>query len=279
MPAPSRSKYYCFTLNNYNDDDCQRIKNLFLQGEATYVIIGHEIGAETNTRHLQGYVEFFKRIRLSQVKRLVSSRAHFEARRGTSDQASDYCKKDGNFEEHGTLSESQAGKRNDLLKLKEDIDNGSTLLNISDDHFGSFLRYERSIKSYYLLHGGNNKPLPSVVVYYGATGTGKTRSVWDNAKDHSDIWVYPGNGWFDGYIGQPIALFDDFYGSEIKISLLLKILDRYPLRVPIKGGFTWWVPEEIYITSNVDPGNWFPNANFEHVNALMRRFTNKVHFN
>lgn len=107
---------------------------------------------------------------------------------------------------------------------------------------------------------------------------GKTRSVWENATTEEDVFVYPGGGWFDGFDNHPIVLFDDFGGSEFKISYLLKLLDRYPLRVPIKGGFVEWNPLEIYITSNLNPNVWYPNAHAEHVAALFRRFTNIVKF-
>lgn len=138
------------------------------------------------------------------------------------------------------------------------------------------MRYRRSIHSYRNLHGKRRNWLCSVIVYWGRTGSGKTRSVTENSNE---LWVYPGNGWFDGYDGQEQVLFDDFSGSEFKISYLLKLLDRYPMQVPIKGDFAHWVPQEIYITSNLDPDMWFPNAHSEHVAALRRRFTNVVHFN
>lgn len=119
----------------------------------------------------------------------------------------------------------------------------------------------------------------SVVVYWGRTGTGKTRAVFDNVNDKEDIYVHPGGNWFDGYDQHKIVLFDDYGGSEFKLTYLLKLIDRYPIRVPIKGGFTSWVPEEIYITSNRSPDSWYPNAHEEHIDAMFRRFTNIVRFN
>lgn len=107
-----------------------------------------------------------------------------------------------------------------------------------------------------------------VIVYWGNTGLGKTRSVIENA---TDLWIYPGSGWFDGYDGHAQALFDDFSGGEFKINYLLKLLDRYPMQVPIKGNFANWAPHEIYLTSNINPRHWFPNAHPEHVEALFRR--------
>lgn len=119
---------------------------------------------------------------------------------------------------------------------------------------------------------------PSVIVYWGRTGAGKTRAVFDNLSSPEDIYVHPGGAWFDGYEGQPIVLFDDYAGSEFKLQYLLKLLDRYPMQVPIKGGFVSFVPFEIYLTSNLNPRDWYRNANREHVDAMFRRITNEVQF-
>lgn len=115
-------------------------------------------------------------------------------------------------------------------------------------------------------------------MYWGRTGSGKTRAVYDNVSNTHDIYFHPSGQWFDGYDGQPIALFDDYGGSEFKLTYLLKLLDRYPMRVPIKGGYVSWAPHEIYITSNRAPSEWYPNAYTEHYDALKRRFTNVVYF-
>jgi hypothetical protein len=123
------------------------------------------------------------------------------------------------------------------------------------------------------MHTTHRNWVCSVVVYYGPTGTGKTRAVMDNLPSPDDLWTYSGDGWFDGYDGHKIVLFDDFSGSEFKISFLLRLLDRYPMQVRIKGGFVNWCPEEIYITSNLNPDQWYPNAHQEHIDALKRRLT------
>lgn len=274
----SRAKYWVFTLNNYTPEEEQAVAGLVddEENKVYYLIYGREVG-EQGTPHLQGYVELADRARLSVMRHLVP-RAHWERRRGSAEQAIEYCRKEGDFVEVGEPGGHVAGERNDLELLHASLRNGRSLREISDDHFKEYLRYERSIRSYILLHAAPTRERPSVVVYWGRTGTGKTRSVWDNLASPEDIWVYGGGGWFDGYIGQKIALFDDFHGGEMQLTLLLKVLDRYPLRVPVKGGFTAWTPQEIYITSNIDPSNWYPNANREHRAALTRRFSNVVYF-
>lgn len=103
--AARQSKFWCFTWNNYPVTAEATITAL----ATTYHVIGTEIGAN-GTAHLQGYIELVRKTRLTTLKRETSDAIHWEARLGTSKQASDYCKKDGSFVEGGELSESLQGR-------------------------------------------------------------------------------------------------------------------------------------------------------------------------
>jgi hypothetical protein len=108
----SRAKRWVFTLNNPTDDEQQKLADGCEQTE--YAVYGRETG-ESGTPHLQGFVIFPSAIRRTTVKnRLGCPRFHLEVARGTDDQAADYCKKDGDFEEYGTLPETRQGRRTDL---------------------------------------------------------------------------------------------------------------------------------------------------------------------
>jgi len=49
-------------------------------------------------------------------------------------------------------------------------------------------------------------------------------------------------------------------------------LDRYPMRVPVKGGFVNWVPENIYITSSNHPDSTYTDEKIqEDIQQLIRR--------
>jgi hypothetical protein len=115
-----RSKYWCFTINNYSQAEEDEIKNLNNLEEVLYIVVGKEIG-ESGTRHLQGYLELSKRLRLTNVKHLGGmQRAHLELRRGSAQQASDYCVKDGDIlVQAGTISSpGRPGARMDLEDLR-----------------------------------------------------------------------------------------------------------------------------------------------------------------
>jgi len=68
-----------------------------------YLCYGIEICPETQRQHFQGYLELRKPLRIQGVKKILNDNTvHLEKRKGTRDQARDYCKKDGNFHEQGT---------------------------------------------------------------------------------------------------------------------------------------------------------------------------------
>jgi hypothetical protein len=269
------AKHWVFTLNNYEEEDVQRLRELVSGQECSYVVFGREV-AESGTHHLQGYAIFKKKCRLAKAKSCIGDRAHLEKKRGTPNEAADYCKKDGDFEEFGTRSSNQ-GRRSDLDELYQCIKDGETRNQIADTFTGTYIRYKRSIDELCFEREKNHRDEPTVIVFHGETGTGKTRTIWDN-HDPDDIYVHGGDRWFDGYDMHPVAVFDDYGGSEFKLSYFLKLLDRYPWRVPVKGKFVRWNPTRIYITSNKDPEEWYANAYPEHQRALMRRIHHIVHF-
>jgi len=102
----ARVTRWIWTINNYTDTDIERIQNI----DCKYVVYGKEIG-ENGTPHLQGFIIFNQKKRFSSAKECIGRRAHLEAARGTNAEASQYCKKDGNFWEKGTCPESNPGVR------------------------------------------------------------------------------------------------------------------------------------------------------------------------
>jgi len=94
----------CYTINNFTEEDRDGLRAL----TCAYNIFGYERGDE-GTPHLQGYVQFAQAKTLTAVKK-VMPRAHLEPRKGTVDQAVEYCKKEGDFEEFGIKPMSQKEK-------------------------------------------------------------------------------------------------------------------------------------------------------------------------
>jgi len=108
-----------------------------------------------------------------------------------------------------------------------------------------------------------------VFVYWGATGTGKSRRAWDEAG-FSAFPKDPRTKFWDGYRGHQRVVIDEFRGG-IDISHMLRWLDRYPVLVEIKGSSTVLSAERIWITSNIHPRSWYPDLDPETKDALIRR--------
>lgn len=267
-----RSKRWCFTLNHPTQEESEflytLIQDLTMPSplKLTYLVFGREV-ASTSTPHFQGYLESSQKTSLSTMKKFLS-RAHWEKAKGSPKQASEYCKKDLDFVESGVLSKGQ-GYRSDLQEIKKDISQGLTEKEIADKYFEKWVVYRRSFQRYAALCAQDRAWQTIVHVYWGKTGTGKTRFVMDQIMD-SPFWSPGDYKWFDGYEGQPIVILDDYRG-EYQLQMLLKLLDRYPMQVPVKGGFTTWCPKKVYITSNVHPNDWYKEADRYSVSALFRR--------
>lgn len=106
-------------------------------------------------------------------------------------------------------------------------------------------------------------------VYWGETGTGKSRAAWDEAG-LSAYSKDPRTKFWCGYAGQQHVVVDEFRGG-IDISHVLRWLDRYPVRVEIKGASRPLVAETFWITSNMHPASWYPELDRATFLALERR--------
>lgn len=268
----SSAKNWCFTLNNYTEEEVSKLEALGseLAPPLAYLIFGFEVG-ENGTKHLQGFISLAQKKRFNYVKEMVSSRCHLEKTKGSPAQNRSYCTKDGEYREFGRCPGGK-GKRSDIQQLVSSIKDGASYNEIRDQYPQLYLRYEKAINKWIQDLQQPRNWVPEVNVYWGKTGTGKTRSVYEFIKPE-EIYKHPGSGWFDGYTGQKVALFDDYNGGEFKLTYLLQLLDRYPMRVPVKGSFVNWIPRHIFITSNKPIEQWYPNCSEEHLNALKRRIT------
>ena len=267
------AKHWCFTLNNYTVDDEEALKELGEGDSVQYLVYGRETAPDTGTPHLQGYVVFESRKTLRQVRGLVRN-AHLEKAKGKPSQAADYSKKDGDFVEFGMCPGGQ-GSRTDIHEAWKAATEGATSKDLARDHGEAYIKFYRGLERVRQLMSEPRTWKTDVTVYFGATGTGKTKTAFESRPE---AYVHPGGSWFDGYDRHDFVIFDDFGGSEFKITYLLKLLDRYPMRVPVKGSFVEWVPREVYITSNYAPEDWYPNAKDEHVAALLRRIETIIQF-
>lgn len=271
----SKTRSYCFTLNNYTEDEADAVAGI----DCAYLIYGREVG-ESGTPHLQGYIRFKNPRSLGGMKKLIP-RAHFEARKGSEKQAIDYCRKD-DPEPFIKGQECCQGKRTDLTTLANDIkEHGYRDAMLANPEM--CIRYHRGCKELASLYDSMNKKIkPTVHWFYGSTGTGKTYKAWHDSLElanGNEDQIYINNGtlkWFDGYHGQPYVILDDFRKEkEVSFAFILRMLDSYKMRVPVKGGFENWNPKHIYITSPEPPTAYRTD---EQIEQLVRRIDEIVNF-
>lgn len=285
---------YVFTVNDNARAWAEALMEYTYNNEKQgirYICGQLEVAPETGNLHFQGYIQLSRTQRMSWLKNHVHATAHFEAQKAPSnDQAREYCMKeetrapDSEFIELGIYKKGRIGRgaRNDLTKIKEAVKAGMTQKELADNHLNEYAKYYRFFDKMRGLYRPQAHPEGvEVILHYGEPGTGKTRLA---EEENPGVFVTPINNgtlWIDGYDGQETVLLDDFAGSLSKYALTntLRLLDRYPIQVPVKGSFVWWQPKKIIVTTNIHPFRWYDWTNRQNqYQALWRRFTKVIYF-
>lgn len=145
MPQ-AHARHWCWTLNNNSEDEEASIVTAFANDEPKirYLVFKREVG-DTGTPHLQGYLTIEPRQSMANIKAILGcNRFHLEIIHGTPKQASDYCKKDGNFVEMDKVP-CNAGSRNNLLNVYDACRAGRPMSEIAEINPSAFLRYSSGI--------------------------------------------------------------------------------------------------------------------------------------
>lgn len=281
------STNWCFTLNNPTLDEESLMQ--VSHEDVLYIVYGHEV-SESGTPHLQGYMELAKRMAIRTIKRLFSvDRLHLEVRKGTQEQAIAYCLKECSesyergCKRPGAKSKVSANNKNKLLPYVEEIKkNGITAFASHPDASYHLLKHARDFVA--ITESPRSRMTkPHVTWYWGPTGTGKTlRAVREAESLGVEPYIRSGNSkFFDGYDGHTFAIFDDFRDSHVEFGFLLRLLDRYPLRVEVKGSSRQWKPSRIVITSPCPPEDCYKlmqsTDKHDKIAQLIRRIDQVVH--
>lgn len=259
--------YWLLTIPFENNE------SLFLQyvlPETVRYIKGQcEIGNETGYKHWQVLIIFKRSVRLRAVKQLFGNSVHAELSRSSA--ANEYVWKE---ETRVEGSQFEFGNKPMVRSSKKDWD-----LILASAKTGQFegippdvlIRCYSSIKR---IHVDSLKPEGAerqCVVYYGPTGSGKSKRAWEEAT--FDAYPKdPNTKFWDGYSGHANVVIDEFRGL-IAISHMLRWLDRYPVIVEIKGSSTVLRATNFWITSNLHPREWYPGLDELTLDALLRRLS------
>lgn len=233
-------------------------------------------------RHWQVYIESASPIRFTTLHNLFP-KGHFEARKGSKQQAYDYVTKTdtslGVRIENGTITtESKQGKRSDLelihdLIMRDGLSAAEVLVEVPQA-----LRYSGHLEK--LQEARDNQALSAkqrdVKAYYpyGGTGVGKTSGLISYYGAENVYRVSSYKHPFDSYRNQRVLILDEF-DSQVPFELLLNLLDRYPLLLPARYRDRYAAFTKVWVVSNLPLGRFYEEVRTTQTPrwaALVRRF-------
>jgi len=245
------------------------------------MVAGKEVG-DAGTPHLQCFVCYNARTRFSTIKQQLPT-AHIERMMGTPQQASDYCKKDGDYLEFGTLPTDYQGgatggnAKHARYKSAIGLAKSGDFDEIEDQHPDMYWNSYHTMKRISMDNPkpiGNLKKLNNEWIW-GPTGTGKSHTA---REENPGYYIKSHNKWWLGYKNEPCVIIDDiskteaaWFGEHLK-----QWCDKYPIPTETKGDGKVIRPEKIVVTSNYTIEELWGHD--EHLcQAITRRFKER-HF-
>lgn len=283
----SQAKNWVFTINNYTKEDYEQLQSKSIGNLVQYIGYKGEIG-ESGTKHLQGVVFFTTRKRLTQViehfTRTDGCRmgGHFEVMRGTAKEAIAYCKKEETADPEwpyvsAGIEPVSQGSRTDLSELIAAIREGVSEQEVFDRDPGAYIRFSSGVKRSLAMFRPKRSWKTEIKWYWGPTGTGKSRKAFEEYPDA--YWKNPGNNWWDGYDGEEVVIIDDYRRNMCTFSELLRLFDRYPLMLQVKGAMIPFLAKIIVVTCPLDPRSIWHGRVEEDLQQLLRRIEIIIEFN
>ena len=263
-------RHWCFTVF----DLCNPNKSLLinLKKHAKHYAWQLEQCPETGRLHMQCYVGFELKIRLTSLKKLLPPGCHVELAHNPG-AAYTYCQKEDTCADETSRvccgcpppSQNSGLIQNQWADFKEYSKTHSW--NECKDKFVCLRVHESVMRRIY------EERFPKiatrqkqVVCFWGPSDTGKTYVTRGIIGERDYYRTFSGK-WFDQYDYEDILWIDDMEPGRFTRDFFLQLLDPGFVRAEIKGGTTLLVANLIIITSNYDPRTWFPMGEV----AVLRR--------
>lgn len=234
---------WCFTINNYNDDDEKSVMKL--ADFASYVVCGKEIGEQCQTPHLQGYVYMIKKASRKAMSRVLK-RARLTPSKGSDFDNFGYSQKENLWFLHGTPP--CQGKRRDLEEAREMTTMREVVTTASN--YQAIRMMEKRLE----YCEKKRDFMPKIIWLYGATGTGKTLCA---TTAYDDVHVQSSFKWWQGYDSHDVVVLDDIRSDFCKFSEMLRLFDRTPYVVEVKGSSRQLRARVMYVTSSLPPWDFY----------------------
>lgn len=289
-----RKYAWCFTINRKDDEDEKDIYNLFNQiqedvkgwydqREIRYFIMETEKGEKKDRLHIQGFIRFSSLKSMENVKKLFKREdTHLEVPYGKDADSKKYCSKEKGKDwckwyEIGQIASQ--GKRTDYEEFINDVREGMSLEDLYLNHSRIMLtNHAGAMHCIETMQEMPDREKSEVNVWYGSSGSGKTTMAMMNHPKNECYFVTISNNnnlWFNNYKANKhkIVILDEFSNQIAGIDKLKMLLDQFQNQVEKKGGFTYFNPPIINITSQRSPLHWFKEQpSKEDMIALLRRF-------
>lgn len=276
----ARVRNWCFTVQNptpvvraYYGHLLGKPRSALLD----YFIFQEEQGTDADGTHLQGYAEFRRPVRLSRVQAVFGRGCHCEVRRGSQAQCIAYCKKaetrvQGGLSGEWGMPKAPRGRTKSRVRTcARAIQEGATMDQVREEFPGVMLQHGAHVLDAYLRGLGNRDWAMDVVILVGPTGSGKsTTAKAENEGAYHCPWPTGGRWWWPMYEGEFCVILDEFR-HQIKMDVMLKLLDRHPMGLEAKGRSFRMVSKKLVITTNIDPCNWYTGVNLDVLAPLQRR--------
>lgn len=301
MENNTQSRKWALVINNPLEAglDHAAIREILYRFSPAYFCMADEI-ATTGTYHTHIFLFSPSPMRFSTVKNRFST-AHIEKAYGSAKANRAYILKEGHwadtdkaetsvsgtFEEWGDLPAEKEEEATEMFKLIQDLRAGKSVMEIIEDNpkLAFRIREIETLRQAILeeKYSAENRAL-EVTYLYGASGTGKTRGIFEkhDRKSICRITDYGGrNGVrFDAYHCQDVLVLEEFH-SQIPISAMLNYLDIYPLTLPARYTDRIACYTKVYITSNIPLEEQYRDIQryqMETWRAFLRRVQNVIEY-
>lgn len=206
------------------------------------------------------------------------SRCRFAAMKGTFKENETYCSKSSTLIHYGEPFVGKGGRtdRNEYFAL---LKSGMTDFELMEADFAGYARFQRATAAYRSHVAPVRKAPLEIYLFFGEPGTGKTDFAYEQLGD--DLYRLPVSAdlWFTPSLANKTKILLDEFRANTKLWILLQLFDKRPIEVANKGGFLWYCPEVIVITTNRSPWDWYNYvARDKEREALFRRFTGCYRF-
>ena len=267
MTKENKHRSYCLTINNWKDEHVQNLKC----EKYKYIIIGNEHAPETNTPHLQVYIQYKNPITFNSLKKRFPT-AHIEPSGGNAEQNQKYCSKEEVLYEDGDLPKQ--GKRSDIEVCKDIIQDTNSMREVV--RHATSVQGVRMAEIWLKYHEAPRNWKPHVVWISGASGIGKSKLAYEMAGEENTYTCMKTGRWFEGYDAHETVIIDDIRKDFMKFAEFLQLIDRYTFRVECKGGSRQFLAKKIIITSIYPPEMLWSTR--EDIYQLTRRIDEQITF-